>query len=390
MALFLLILGLVLFVSLVVVHELGHFIAARRNGVKVEEFGIFFPPRLFKKRMKNGYDFTINLLPLGGFVRLKGEHDADKQPGSFGAASLKNKTKIMLAGVVMNLLVALVLFTIVAWLGMPKLLTKDTVGQDQFTVASDTKIIKDVQNKGIVKVDQIINDSPAQKIGLSNNDQILAVAGITIDSPGKLSATTKANVGKMVTIVFKHSEEATPITKSVQLNNQSPYLGVGSYSAESGAQIRRSTWSAPVVATGLTIQMTRLTFKGLWTAVKGFGQWLAGLATHNKTQRQTGQQQATEQVVGPVGIYFILKDIAHTGLTLLLFLIATISLALAIMNLLPIPALDGGRLYLLLITRKLTGKPLSKNLEEKIVGTSFALIMALFILITIVDIHRPH
>src|SRR5476649_283634 len=104
MSILLLIIGLFLFIGLVVVHEYGHFILARRNGVEVEEFGIFFPPRLYKHRTKAGWIFSINALPLGGFVKLKGEHDSDTEPGSFGAASLVVKSKIMAAGVVMNLL----------------------------------------------------------------------------------------------------------------------------------------------------------------------------------------------------------------------------------------------------------------------------------------------
>src|ERR1700712_4647972 len=103
MSVFLLILGIVLFIGLILIHEWGHFIAARRGGVTVEEYGIFFPPRLYKKRMKGGWNFTINLVPLGGFVKLKGEHDTDTEPGSFGAATVWTKTKIMAAGVVMNL-----------------------------------------------------------------------------------------------------------------------------------------------------------------------------------------------------------------------------------------------------------------------------------------------
>src|ERR1700761_4084260 len=121
MAILLLILGLVLFIGLVVVHEFGHFIMARRNGVEVEEFGIFFPPRLYKHKTKGGWLFTINLLPLGGFVKMKGEHDVDTAKGSFGAASLSAKTKIMAAGVVMNLIIAYLLLIVVSLLGMPKL-----------------------------------------------------------------------------------------------------------------------------------------------------------------------------------------------------------------------------------------------------------------------------
>src|SRR3978361_1073867 len=104
MAILLFIVGIILFILLVVVHEFGHFIMARRGGVEVEEFGIFFPPRLYKHKTKGGWNFTINLLPLGGFVKLKGEHDTDTEPGSFGAASLRVKSKIMAAGVVINLL----------------------------------------------------------------------------------------------------------------------------------------------------------------------------------------------------------------------------------------------------------------------------------------------
>ena len=132
MSILLLVLGLILFVGLVVVHEFGHFLVARRGGVKVEEFGIGFPPIIWQKNMKSGFKLSVNLLPLGGFVRLKGEHDSDKTPGSFGAASLITKTKIMLAGVAMNLAAAFVIFTLLALTGMPTLFDK------QFTVQSDT------------------------------------------------------------------------------------------------------------------------------------------------------------------------------------------------------------------------------------------------------------
>lgn len=135
MAILLLVIGIILFIGLVVVHEYGHFIVARRNGVDVEEFGIFFPPRLYKHKTKGGWDFTINLLPLGGFVRLKGEHDSDTKPGTFGAASLWVKSKIMAAGVIMNLITGLALFTVIALIGMPKLV------DNQFTVKSDTRLV---------------------------------------------------------------------------------------------------------------------------------------------------------------------------------------------------------------------------------------------------------
>ena len=157
MGIFLLIIGLALFIGLIITHELGHFWAARRNGVDIEEFGLFFPPTLYRHRTKGGWDFTINLLPLGGFVKLKGEHDSDTEKGSFGAATLKAKSKIMFAGIGVNLITAYLLFMILALLGMPQL-----VG-NQFTVASDTHYLHKSTYRTIVN--SVEKDSPAAKAG---------------------------------------------------------------------------------------------------------------------------------------------------------------------------------------------------------------------------------
>jgi regulator of sigma E protease len=130
-----------------------------------------------------------------------------------------------------------------------------------------------------------------------------------------------------------------------------------------------------------------LTFEGLGHALGGLGSLLAGAATGNKTARQNGQTSASSQVSGPVGIYVILKDGSLLGYQYMLFIIAIISLTLAIMNILPIPALDGGRLWITLVTRALN-RPLSAKREEAITATGFALLMVLIILITIVDVKR--
>src|SRR4051812_20419619 len=107
MQIFLFIVALILFTGLVIVHEWGHYIVARRNGINVEEFGLGFPPRAVAKKMKSGMLLSFNWLPIGGFVKLKGEHDGDTRKGSFGAASLSVKSKVLLAGVFMNQLVGL-------------------------------------------------------------------------------------------------------------------------------------------------------------------------------------------------------------------------------------------------------------------------------------------
>jgi regulator of sigma E protease len=385
----LLIVGLLLFIGLVVVHEWGHFIMARRNGVEIEEFGIGFPPRLWKKRIrspKGDYDFTINLLPLGGFVKLKGEHDGDTEPGTFGAASLAAKSKIMVAGVVMNLITAFVLLTLLAAVGIPKLIP------DQYTVASDTKVTR---NNIIISGTE--KGSPAEKAGLQQADHL-----VSIGAPGKeqklneskdLSAYTRSHPGEKVAITYTRKGEtmkgtatirpAAEVEASLKTDDPKGFLGV----YPSDYTIQRSTWSSPIVAAGLIKQFTIMTFQGLGKAVQGLGGLIAGAVTGNSTARSNGQKQASEQVSGPVGIFVILKDGTTLGWQFVLLIIAIISLTLAIMNILPIPALDGGRLWLTLLTRGI-GRPLSKEKEEAINASGFLFLLLLIVLITVVDVKR--
>lgn len=387
MSVFLLIVGLILFIGLVVVHEYGHFIVARRNGVEVEEFGIFFPPRLYKRRMKGGWDFTINLLPLGGFVRLKGEHDSDTTKGSFGAASLMVKSKIMAAGVVMNLVTALALFTFLALIGMPKLI------DNQFTVKSDTKVVSSK-----ILVGSITPGSPADKGGLRSQDALTAIeqpgySPVDIDNVTELHRLTKAFAGKTVKVFYlrdgfqRHSTVSLLTTKALQAElkagHQAGYLGID----PQAVTVQRSTWSAPVVAVGFSAQITALTFQGLGHALHGLGSLIAGGLTGNTTARQHGQSSASAQVSGPIGIFFILQGGSALGYQFMLFIIAIISLTLAIMNILPIPALDGGRLWITLVAHKLR-RPLSAKREEAINLAGFMILISLIILISIVDVKR--
>jgi regulator of sigma E protease len=382
MQIFLLILGIVLFIGLVVVHEFGHFISARNNGVEAEEFGIGFPPRAWSRKIKSkkgNYVFSINWLPLGGFVKLKGEHDSDTEPGTFGAASTWVKTKIMAAGVFMNLVTAVVLFTVVALIGMPKVL------DNQFTVASDTKIIKQAKNAGLVKISTVVKGSPADKAGIKPDAQVVSINDKAITSPESLSAATKANAGKLVRVVTNAGKGKR--TDLITLNKSSPYLGVGSYSGQEGMQIQRSTWSAPIVAVGVTWDFTVATVHGLGSAVHGLGSIIAGFFTGNSTARRAGQTAASSQVSGPVGIFAVLKAGASQGIGFILFVVAIISLSLAIMNILPIPALDGGKLAITYASR-LFGKRVSETFENYAYGISFILLIGLMVLITFVDVKR--
>jgi regulator of sigma E protease len=389
MAILLLVLGLVLFVGLVVVHELGHFLVARRNGVEAEEFGVGFPPAFWRKRIKSkkgDFDFTLNLLPLGGFVKLKGEHDADTEPGTFGAASTWAKTKIMAAGVVMNFITAFLLFTFVALVGMPKLV------DNQFTVKSDTKVVSSQLFAGFVDP-----HSPAHTAGIKSGDRLQKISDgnktVTLRASDKLPDVTKEFAGKKVTIWFTRQgtqktvdttlRSKAEVDASLKTSDPKGYLGV----VPATYTMQRSTWSAPVVAVGDMVQFTGLTFQGLGKAVSGLGGIIAGGATGNTHARQNAQTEASSQVSGPLGIFFILKDGSLLGYQYVLFIVAIISLTLAIMNILPIPALDGGRLWLTLISRAF-GKPLSQHTEEIVNATGFFLLMGLILLITIVDVKR--
>lgn len=387
MPILLLVVGIILFILLVVIHELGHFIVARRNGVVAEEFGIFFPPRIYKRVMKGGWVFSLNALPLGGFVKLKGEHDSDTEPGSFGAASLWAKSKIMVAGVVMNLVTALILFTIIALVGMPKIV------DNQFTVKNDTKLVKQS-----VIISYVEPGSPADKGGLKSQDVLNDIAlpdhsPLPVDNAKTLPKITHQLAGKDVIVYYERSgqhKEAKlqllsneEVTASKKTGNPKGYLGI----VPTDFQLQRSTWSAPIVAIGLSTQLTALTFQGLGHALAGLGGLFAGAATGNTEARQNGQAAASENVSGPVGIFAILKSGSLLGYQFMLFIIAYISLTLAIMNILPIPALDGGRLWITLGSRA-ARRPLTAKQEEMINVIGFLVLISLIIVITFVDVKR--
>ncbi len=387
MSVVLLILGIVLFIGLIVAHEWGHFVIARRNGVEAEEFGIFFPPAIYKRKTKGGWVFSINLIPLGGFVKLKGEHDADTEKGSFGAATTWGKSKIMAAGVVMNLLLALVLFTIVALIGMPKLV------DNQFSVKNDTHLVS-----SRVIITYVEPGSPAAKAGLKAEDQIndIALPGyspVGISDASKLPHITKQFAGKTANIYYTrggHEYQAKTtllsnqeVAASRKTNNPKANLGV----VPKDITLERYTWSAPIVAVGFSAQLTALTFQGLGHAVGGLGSLIAGFITGNHAARENGQTAASSQVSGPIGIVFFLKSFSLLGYQFILFMIAYISLILAIMNILPVPPLDGGRLAMVLGSRA-ARRPLSAGREEAINAVGMLLFLGLFVLISIVDVKR--
>jgi regulator of sigma E protease len=274
------------------------------------------------------------------------------------------------------------LFTVLAWLGMPRLV------DNQFTVKSDTHT---VQNQVLVSV--IEQGSPAAKAGLQPRDRLLQIGGQKVTTSQALPGITKQFAGRPTPVVYTrggqtHTTMATfrsdaAVSASLRTSNHQGYLGV----EPAEFTLQRSTWSAPIVAVGLSAQLTALTYQGLGHALAGLGGIIAGAVTGNHSAREQAQATAGSQVSGPVGIFVILKAGSLLGYQFMLMIIAVISLTLAIMNVLPIPALDGGRLFVMLISR-LIKKPISPKAEEAIYGTGFAALMALIVLITIVDVKR--
>lgn len=369
-------LGLIILVFLVVVHELGHAIVARRNGVVVEEFGIGFPPRAWSRKLKNGILFSLNWLPLGGFVKLQGEHDAANHKGDYGAATFWQKTKILLAGVLINWLTAVVLLTILAITGLPKILP------DQFVVASDTSAVTQP-----VEITALTPGYPAEKAGLKQGDKVLRFNGKEVPSAQSLIDQTKANRSKTVEVVYSRSGVESTVDVTLRGDTNGPIFGAGLAQRE----LTKSTWSAPIVGVVTTGQFTWATLQGLGNLLGNLGSGIALQLSPNQATRDEGSNNlklASDSVAGPVGILgTIFPQAEKAGPTQLIFLTAIISLTLAVMNALPIPALDGGRWFVMALFRVLK-KDLTKEREEKIQTIGFLILIGLVLVVTVGDVTK--
>ena len=412
------IVGLIVLMFLVTAHEFGHFIMARKNGVRVLEFGICFPPRAIAwvkdpktkkwkriprkdwKKPQEGLVFSLNWLPIGGFCQMDGESASDTREGTFGKASFWRKTKILFGGVAMNWLVAIIIFMILAWTGMPEFL------DNQFTIADDSRVVYSP-----VKITTVAENSPAERAGFKEGDLILAINGEEVKNDSEIRAINEKNAGGDVVykirreVTTQYCEcpegvicdcEAIPEThdevyeSTVTLNPADAEYLLGVTMASSQV-LTYSTWSAPIVGIGITAQLTGETFKGvgimLWNLISGVGSQFS----FDASVRENGQQAISEvgdSVAGPVGIIGVLfPSFTAAGPANLAFLAALISVSLACMNVLPIPALDGGR-WLLIAIYKIRRKKLSKETEEKIVSRAMMVLLALIFIVTILDIIR--
>lgn len=390
------IIGLFILMFLVVAHEFGHFILARKNGVKVNEFGIGFPPRAIAwQKGKDGkwhklpkskwpkpdetpksLILSLNWVPIGGFCAMDGESDADTKKGTFGAANLKSKTKILFGGVMMNWIVAFVILTILAFIGMPQFM------ENQFNLEGESHTA--------TMVTRVVENSPAEQVGILKNDIILKINDEEINKPEDVVNINNQHPGEKLRYEILRGEETIILEPTLNGEDADYKVGISTITSIEPETIR-STWSAPIVGAVTTIQFTGETFKGLGTMIGNLFYGAISQFNTDDNVREAGRETISEvgdSVSGPIGIIgVIFPAFANSGFTYTALLAAIISISLACMNVLPIPALDGGR-WLLIMIYRLRKKKLTKETEEKIVGRAFIVLLILMLLVSILDISK--
>lgn len=349
---------LVLLSGLVLAHEWGHFAAARRSGMKVEEFGIGFPPRLFSWTDSKGTMWSINLVPIGGFVRIQGENGEHRlEVGSFATKSYFARFAVLFGGVFMNLVVASLLFTFGFAFGLPSVIE---AGVDTHAIVSDQAI----------NIVQVLPGSPAEQAGLKEGDKVVSIDGETFASGELAREALKPNLDSApIELQFEHLGELKTVKLVPSYIKEIDRDGVGLALVETG-QVRYPWYFAPVkgVTTtfGLTIQI-----------VQAFGEMIKGAFTKDS--------HVAAQLSGPIGIAVLTGDVAKLGFSHLVQFAAMLSVNLAVLNVLPFPALDGGRIFFLAV-EALRRKPNSQKFEQGVHATGFLILIALVVFVTYRDI----
>jgi regulator of sigma E protease len=330
---------------LVIVHELGHFVVAKKNGIWVEEFGFGLPPRLFGKKVGDTI-YSINALPFGGFVRLHGEMTEDgvtKPKRAFINKSLWIKTVVITAGVIMNFLLAIVLFGIVySFTGIPKELKE-------------------------VKVLDVATNSPAQIAQIIVGDKIISVDGVNVSNVSEFISKIEDKKGKKVKLELQ-DRTITIIPRANPPANEGP-LGVAITDIETYFP---PVWQRPFY--GAYYGTKEAIYWGK-NVIDGFINIFTDLSHGN----------APKDVSGPVGVFAITTEVAKTGILSLLNLVGIISVNLAILNIIPFPALDGGRL-LFIIIEAIFGKKIAPKFEAIVHAVGMAILLLAILAITIKDI----
>jgi regulator of sigma E protease len=368
---------------LVLVHELGHFLTARRLGVKAEEFGLGFPPRgigIYKNKngkwrrvlgnipvgnLEKSEDaniqpaakstvYSLNWLPLGGFVKIKGENgEGQNETDSFAAKKIWQRTLILAAGVAMNIVLAWFLFSVGYMIGLPE--SSDSVSKNAIVSQSE------------VMIAQVMPNTPASAAGLKEGDAILRINNETVSSEIALQDAVAKNNGLKTEVTVKRAGKeinlnVVPLSK----DGARATMGVAIFSS---GLVRYPFFSALFEGAKTTGYMIKEIFSA-------FGTLLVSIFQGHKVG---------DQFAGPVGIASITGQAARLGFSYLLQFVALLSLNLAVINILPLPALDGGRIFFLLI-EKIKGKPVKQEVEAIIHNIGFMLLIALIIFITYKDV----
>lgn len=365
---FILILGLLIFV-----HEFGHFIVARKHGVKVEEFGFGFPPRIFGFwRGANGKwqfvfgnkestdapttVYSINWLPFGGFVKIKGEageHEGD--PDSFASKPFWRRGTILLAGVAMNVLLTVVLLSVGFTIGIPVALN----GLESYARVREQKI----------EIVDVLRNGPAARAGIRAGDVVIAVNNINFSSAAALREYFLSRDEQSEILLRRDGKELRTKIRPEELSELGK-RGIGVYLLDTGIVSYPWYYAAwkGLAATGFLIK----------EILFSFGQLIKNLVLTGKV---------AVDLSGPVGIAVLTGKVARLGFAYLLHFTALLSINLAILNALPIPALDGGR-FLFLLIEKIRGRPVSRKVENIIHNIGFILLILLVLLVTYRDLLR--
>lgn len=345
---------LIILSLLILVHELGHFWAAKKFGIKVEEFGFGYPPRIWGQKIGETM-YSLNWLPFGGFVRLFGEEGPETVKKDLKKAFFKQKKRVRIAvltaGVVMNFLLGAGLFALIyTKIGIP-------------------------EKVDYLVVTAVVADSPAAAAGIKPEDKIMAVEGMDWAGEDELVVRfvdyVKSHRGQEVRLYLKDKEVTLVPRKEVDTPEGQGALGVAITNMD---LVQYPYWQRP--------------FRGIWVGWKeamGWGKEI--VISLRRTLIQAIKGKLPADMAGPVGIYQISKDVAQEGVIASLQFMGILSINLAILNLLPIPALDGGRLLFIAIEVVLR-KRIKPKLEQTIHLIGMALLLGLMVLVTINDIRR--
>ncbi len=343
---------------LVFVHEFGHFIVAKKTGIKVLEFAFGFPPRIWSKKVGET-TYAINAFPIGGYVKMLGEVEKSSHPRAFENQSRGVRFSVSIAGVVMNLFLAWFILSLGFVIGMSP-------------VVSDYRTIPGKVVKSEIIIAEVQSGSAAESAGLKQMDVLnsadLNGKTIKFGSVEALSDFTKANKGQKILINYSRSGEDLQSELTLSQDAQAPLGIVG----VNNAIVRVPWYRAPYVALRETYKITEYTAIFL----KDF---VAKLVTRG---------EYSDQVGGPVQIYMATGTVVKIGIMAVLQFVAILSINLAIINILPLPALDGGRIFFILSEAIARRRLIKEHVENIIHSIGFALLILLIALVTYKDIAK--